>query len=65
MPIISSDCPSGPKEILEYGKNGFLFKTNDQNDFLKVFEEYINAPENELKNKILSLGKKIEEYIDK
>ena len=25
--IISSDCPTGPKEILDYGKGGLLFKT--------------------------------------
>ena len=24
--VISSDCPTGPKEILDYGKNGLLFK---------------------------------------
>jgi glycosyltransferase involved in cell wall biosynthesis len=27
--VISSDCPSGPKEILGYGKYGYLFKNNN------------------------------------
>ena len=26
--ILSSDCPNGPKELLEEGKSGFLFNTN-------------------------------------
>ena len=29
--IISSDCPTGPKEILENGKYGSLFKIKDYN----------------------------------
>ena len=39
-PIISSNCPTGPAEILDYGKNGFLFNVNDEIDFkekLKCF----------------------------
>lgn len=27
--VISSDCPTGPKEILDYGKGGYLFKSNN------------------------------------
>ncbi|MDC0876626.1 glycosyltransferase, partial [Candidatus Pelagibacter sp.] len=30
--IISSDCPTGPKEILLNGKGGLLYKTNDSDD---------------------------------
>ena len=33
--IISSNCSSGPNEILKNGKYGFLFKTRDQNDLVK------------------------------
>ena len=33
--IISSDCPTGPKEILNYGKGGTLFKTGDSDDLCK------------------------------
>ena len=29
--IISSNCPTGPKEILSYGKGGFLFNVGDYN----------------------------------
>ncbi len=33
--IISSDCPSGPKEILINGKAGVLFKNNNYKDLSK------------------------------
>ncbi len=39
--VISSDCPTGPKEILDYGKNGLLFKMNNENDLLKKIIYYI------------------------
>lgn len=34
--ILSSDCPNGPSELLENGKNGFLFETNSFDDFKKT-----------------------------
>tara|TARA_B110000967_G_C18888987_1_gene566006 strand:- start:1078 stop:2184 length:1107 start_codon:yes stop_codon:yes gene_type:complete len=33
--IISSNCPTGPKEILKNGKYGFLFKVGDHKDLLQ------------------------------
>jgi len=33
--IISSNCPTGPKEILDNGKGGLLFKYGDYKDLLK------------------------------
>lgn len=33
--IISSNCPTGPKEILDNGKGGFLFKTGSETDLFK------------------------------
>ena len=35
VPIISSNCPTGPKEILLNGKLGILFKTGDYKDLYK------------------------------
>ena len=34
--IISSDCPNGPKEFLNNGDNGILFKNNFYKGILKV-----------------------------
>jgi glycosyltransferase involved in cell wall biosynthesis len=33
--IISSDCPTGPKEILDNGRGGILFKTGNHQDLIK------------------------------
>lgn len=62
LPIISSDCPSGPKEILGNGKNGFLYKTNDEKDFISKIEEFLRISDKDLKNKLLNLNKNIQEY---
>ena len=38
--IISSDCPTGPKEILLNGKGGLLFKTRSHKDLTKKILYY-------------------------
>ena len=35
--VISSNCPTGPKEILKNGKAGYLFKTSDFKDLAKKY----------------------------
>lgn len=39
-PIISSDCPTGPKEILEDGKFGILFKNNNFLDLASKIRKF-------------------------
>ena len=34
-PVISSNCPTGPNEILSYGKGGQLFKIGDYKSLSK------------------------------
>lgn len=38
--IISSDCPTGPREILLNGKGGFLFKVGDYKDLAQKIINY-------------------------
>ena len=38
--IISSDCPNGPKEFLNYGKNGIMYKSNSKDSLLKSLINY-------------------------
>lgn len=40
--IISSNCPTGPKEILKNGKYGFLFKVGDYDELAKKIILYSN-----------------------
>ena len=40
--IISSNCPTGPSEILNNGKGGLLFKTGNQYDLAKKIVYYYN-----------------------
>ena len=41
--IISSDCPTGPREILKKGKGGYLFKTSNFKDLAsKIKISYFN-----------------------
>ena len=40
--IISSNCPTGPKEILDNGKGGLIFKMNNKTDLYKKIIFFIN-----------------------
>ncbi len=51
--IISSNCPTGPKEILMNGKAGYLFKNNDYHDLkIKIKKYFIKKNTNDIKKKI-------------
>ena len=39
--IISTDCPSGPKEILLNGKAGYLFRNENIDDLKKKINNYL------------------------
>jgi len=44
-PVISSDCSSGPKEILKNGKFGTLFKNNNYLDLSKKIYRHFKNPD--------------------
>ena len=46
--IISSDCPNGPKEFLNNGKNGLLFKNNLNKSLLKTLKDYCKLDKNKI-----------------
>lgn len=56
--VLSSDCPNGPKEIIE-DKNGLLFKSNSANDFFLKFNKLLNLNHKEKKNFKVNAKKKI------
>lgn len=55
-PVISSNCYSGPKEILKNGKYGDLFKPGDAKSLANKIINFLNYP-NKLKKKLIE-GKK-------
>ena len=68
LPIVSTDCPYGPKEILQNGKYGKLVKLNDSDNFSKAIINSLSQKKNEniLKKRSLeySIENKVEEYIN-
>ena len=47
-PIISSDCENGPKEILGFGKNGILFKSNNKASLLDALLRFEKMDKKEI-----------------
>lgn len=58
LPIVSTNCPGGPNEILENGKKGYLVLNNNINELkrgiLKSIENPIKYSIKEIKDKYLS-----------
>ena len=42
--VISSECPTGPKEILENGKDGELYPVGSSEVLAQKLEEYLLKP---------------------
>ena len=60
--VLSSDCPNGPKEILNNNQNGFLYKKNSLDSFVKKFKEIQNTNEEEILKKKILFKKKLKEF---
>ena len=54
--VVSTDCPSGPNEILENGKYGELIEIKDTNSLSKKIELVLKQPRSKEEN--ISRGKK-------
>jgi len=50
--IISSDCPNGPKEFLENGDAGYLFRSNKKNDLSEKIKNFVQEEKNLKKFKL-------------
>ena len=60
--VISSDCPNGPTEFLNNGKNGILFSSNKDGALLESFKRYLNLDEKKKFNDRISLKKNTRKY---
>ena len=56
--VLSSNCQSGPKEIIKDNFNGFLYEKNNSDDFKRKFIEIyeMSIKDNDKKNKVLLSG---------
>tara|TARA_B100000963_G_scaffold351739_1_gene363794 strand:- start:12488 stop:13627 length:1140 start_codon:yes stop_codon:yes gene_type:complete len=60
--VISSDCKNGPKEILNFGENGFLFKSNNETSLIEALENFENLNDNKKLKYKIKLKKKIKDF---
>jgi glycosyltransferase involved in cell wall biosynthesis len=48
--IISSNCPNGPKEIIDNNTSGLLYNSGDESSFLEKISLFSNMSVNEIQN---------------
>ena len=58
VPLIVSDCPSGPKEFVDKDKNGYLFNSNNEKSLIIKINKFE-------KDKTIIIKKKIKNAFDK
>lgn len=44
LPVISSNCPTGPRDVIKDGINGYMYKMNDLSDFVTKVTKLTNKP---------------------
>jgi glycosyltransferase involved in cell wall biosynthesis len=59
--VISTDCPTGPSEILDNGKGGLLFKTSDYKDLSNKILKFI-ANKKKYKKKLKFAHKRLHRF---
>jgi glycosyltransferase involved in cell wall biosynthesis len=59
--VLSSNCPNGPKEIVEK-KNGVLFQSNSETDFINKYKYLISLSNIKKKELRINAKKKIKNY---
>ena len=59
--VISSDCPNGPKEIIN-DDGGYLFKSNDNTSFINCVEKFLNDSQINKFSKKIKLKKRLKDF---
>jgi glycosyltransferase involved in cell wall biosynthesis len=62
IPIISSNCSSGPKEFLENNSSGFLYHNKSLKDFDLAIKLFLTADVTEIYKKLVNAKKKARFY---
>ena len=61
-PILSSDCPNGPNEIILNDYNGIKYKLSNRDDFFHKAQELINLTKEDKLKLCINMKKSIKEY---
>ncbi|MCI1764314.1 MULTISPECIES: glycosyltransferase [Bacilli] len=65
IPVVSSNCLVGPKDIVKNGVNGELYKTNDMDDFLNSMEKVLTSDYSDIEKIKKSINYLYDENFDK
>ncbi|MCL3858250.1 glycosyltransferase [Pediococcus pentosaceus] len=65
IPVVSSNCLVGPKDIVKNGVNGELYRTNDMNDFLNSMEKVLTGDYSNIEKIKKSIDYLYDEKFDK
>jgi len=52
--VISSDCPNGPREFLQSGKGGILFKSNEKDSLYHAMLSFLNNKNSQYKKLVIT-----------
>jgi glycosyltransferase involved in cell wall biosynthesis len=55
--VFAADSNTGPSEILDMSRRGFLFKNNNHDDLTKKYLDFVKLDTSEVKKKIINLKK--------
>lgn len=62
VPILSSNCPNGPEEIIINDFNGFKYELRNKDDFFKKFNEFKTMDEFKKKQILLNMKRVVMNY---
>lgn len=62
IPILCSDCPSGRKEFIGKNERGFLYKQNDNEDFLNSFADMYSSKPVDIYNLLVSAKRRTKKF---
>jgi len=52
--VISSDCPNGPREFLQSGKGGILFKSNEKDSLYHAMLSFLNNKNSQYRKLVIT-----------
>lgn len=62
IPVISSDCPNGPKEILDNGNNGYIFESENLTSFKSILSKFLSENKDDQRLKKIRLKKFVKKF---